>query len=135
MPDKNNALFKISKLGHNDDRISAKLDINKDCDIFTGHFPGQPVVPGACMLQIVKEVLEIALDMPLRLKKADHLKFMAMIDPENTQAVDLDIAYKFEEDGDIIVTAKLMSGEVVCFKFQGRFIEVAKSYARSSIHV
>ena len=123
MPGKNNALFKISKLGHNDGHISAELDINKDCDIFTGHFPGQPVVPGACMLQIVKEVLEAALDTSLRLTKADYLKFMAMIDPENTRLVDLDIAYEYIDDADINVTAKLMNGEVVCFKFQGRFVK------------
>jgi len=75
------------------------------------------------MLQIVKEVLEAALDTSLRLTKADYLKFMAMIDPENTRLVDLDIAYEYIDDADINVTAKLMNGEVVCFKFQGRFVK------------
>jgi 3-hydroxyacyl-[acyl-carrier-protein] dehydratase len=121
MPQKNDALFSISKLAHQDGCINAMLDINKDCDIFNGHFPGQPVVPGACMLQIVKEVLEAALNVSLRLKKADHLKFMAMIDPGSTQTVELDIAYKFIE-GDIHVAAKLMNGDVVCFKLQGSFV-------------
>jgi 3-hydroxyacyl-[acyl-carrier-protein] dehydratase len=120
----NNTLFKISKLVHTDGLISAMLDINKDCDIFNGHFPGQPVVPGACMLQIVKDVLEKALNNPLLLKKANHLKFMVMIDPRDTQLVVLDMAYEFADGGDINVTTKLMSGEVVCFKFQGSFGKV-----------
>ncbi|MDB4902820.1 MAG: FabA-like domain protein [Mucilaginibacter sp.] len=60
---------------------------------------------------------------PLLLKKADHLKFMVMIDPWNTQTVVLDIAYKFIEEGDINVTAKVVNGDVVCFKFQGRFVK------------
>ncbi len=47
-----------------------------------------------------------------------------MIDPGNTLSVALDIAYKIVEEGDISVTAKLMSGEVVCFKFQGRFAKL-----------
>jgi len=122
MPVKNDALFKICKLEHGDDAISAMLDINKDCEIFKGHFPGHPVVPGACMLQIVKEVLEESLEVSLRLKKADHLKFISMIDPGNTLTVLLDITYKIAEEGDISVIAKLMSIEVVCFKFQGSFI-------------
>jgi 3-hydroxyacyl-[acyl-carrier-protein] dehydratase len=121
MPPKNDALFTISNLAHQEGSINAVLDINKHCDIFKGHFPGQSVVPGACMLQIVKEVLETALNTSLRLKKADHLKFMAMIDPGSTQTVDLDIAYKFIES-DINVAAKLMNGEVVCFKLQGSFV-------------
>lgn len=122
MPAKNDALFKISKLEHNDGVIAATLDIDEDCDIFKGHFPGHPVVPGACMLQIVKDVLEVALDTSLRLKKAEHLKFITMIDPENTTSVDLDITYKFVTEGQISVTAKLITGEVVYFKFQGTFI-------------
>jgi 3-hydroxyacyl-[acyl-carrier-protein] dehydratase len=117
----NDSLFRINKLEQKDGTISAILGINKDCDIFMGHFPGQPVVPGACMLQIVKDVLEKGLNTPLLLKKADHLKFMVMIDPQGTQTVVLDIAYKFIEEGDINVTAKLVNGDVVCFKFQGRF--------------
>jgi len=126
MPAKNDALFMISKLEHQDGSITAALDINMDCDIFNGHFPAHPVVPGACMLQIVKDVLERALDTSLRLRKADHLKFMTMIDPGNTQAVDLDLSYKFGEDGCINVVAKLSSGEVVCFKFQGRFVKLSR---------
>src|SRR5437879_3540664 len=121
MPDKNDTLFKIKKLEHLDGVITAALAINEGCEIFKGHFPGEPVVPGACMLQIVKDVLEDTLNTGLRLKKAGYLKFMAMVEPGNTPAVDLDIAYKFDEEGDINVTAKLMSGEVICFKFQGRF--------------
>ena len=33
----------------------AILRINWGHPIFEGHFPGRPVVPGACLLQIVKE--------------------------------------------------------------------------------
>jgi 3-hydroxyacyl-[acyl-carrier-protein] dehydratase len=121
MKAENDILFKISKLVHDEGRISATLDINKDCDIFKGHFPGQPVVPGACMLQITKDVLEKGLNAPLLLKKADNLKFMVMIDPVVTQTVLLDIAYKFVGEGNVNVTAKLSSGDVICFKFQGRF--------------
>jgi 3-hydroxyacyl-[acyl-carrier-protein] dehydratase len=122
MPTKNDALFRISKIEHHDNLISATLNINKDCDILNGHFPGQPVIPGACMLQIVKEVLENTLDTSLRLKKAEYLKFISMIDPEKIHSVHLDISYKFIDEDSLNVTAKLITGEVVCFKFQGTFI-------------
>ncbi|BAU54308.1 3-hydroxyacyl-ACP dehydratase [Mucilaginibacter gotjawali] len=118
----NDALFGISKIEQHYNAISATIDINKDCDIFNGHFPGQPVIPGACMLQIVKEVLEQALGTPLRLKKAEHLKFLTMIDPETTPSANLDVAYKSVSEGHICITAKLVKGAVVCFKFQGTFI-------------
>jgi 3-hydroxyacyl-[acyl-carrier-protein] dehydratase len=116
-----NDLFSIKNITHEDGVITAQLGINKHSEILKGHFPGHPVVPGACMLQIVKDVLETVLAHPLRLKKADHLKFMTMIDPANTQQVQLDITYKYAES-DIQVTAKLSNDEVVYFKLQGRFV-------------
>jgi 3-hydroxyacyl-[acyl-carrier-protein] dehydratase len=118
----NNDLFNIDKITHEDGTISATLGINPDSEILKGHFPGHPVVPGACMLQIVKEVLEDALKQSLRLKKADQLKFMLMIDPTNTLAVQLDISYQYAEDGAISVTAKLSNPDAVYFKFLGSFV-------------
>jgi 3-hydroxyacyl-[acyl-carrier-protein] dehydratase len=120
----NNDLFGIDKIAHEDGGISAILNINADSEILKGHFPGHPVVPGACMLQIVKEVLESVLGNALRVKKADQLKFMVMIDPASTPAVQLDIAYQYAEDDIISVTAKLSNPEAVYFKFLGSFVKV-----------
>jgi 3-hydroxyacyl-[acyl-carrier-protein] dehydratase len=121
MPDGNNEPFRIDKITHEDGAITAILVINQGSEIFKGHFPGQPVVPGACMLQILKEVLENALSLSLRLKKADHLKFISMVNPANTQTVQLDITYKHANESDINISAKLTSAATVCFKFQGVF--------------
>ena len=118
----NNALFKISKLERHDGVLKAVLAINKDCLIFKGHFPGQPVLPGACMLQIVKEVLEKALGACLRLKKAEYLKFMLVIGPESTSSVNLDIVHKELAESQIKITARLTNAELVYFKFQGTFL-------------
>jgi 3-hydroxyacyl-[acyl-carrier-protein] dehydratase len=121
MPTANNDLFSINKIVHEDGIISATLGINPESEILKGHFPGQPVVPGACMLQIVKEVLESALNQTFRLKKADQLKFMIMIDPANTLTVTLDMSYQYTEDGTVSVSAKLSNADVVYFKFFGSF--------------
>ncbi|MDB5122903.1 MAG: FabA-like domain protein [Mucilaginibacter sp.] len=114
-------IFTITKIEHQNTSVRARLDINKDSEIFRGHFPGQPVVPGACMLQIVKDVLETALNIQLQLKKAGHLKFVSMIDPRVAREVQMEIDYKLSEE-EIAVIASLICDAVVCFKFQGRFI-------------
>lgn len=114
-------IFAITKIEHQSNSVHAALDINKDSEIFKGHFPGQPVVPGACMLQIVKNVLETALNNPLELKKAGYLKFISMIDPNVVREVELEIVYKLDEK-EITATAALTCDETVCFKFQGSFI-------------
>lgn len=119
----NDEIFKVENLVHSDNVIKANLSINMSSPIFKGHFPGQPVVPGACMLQVVKEVLESALGYVVQLKKGDNLKFVGMIEPGGTNAIALEVVYKLVEDL-ISVSAKLVDGDRVCFKFNGRFIEV-----------
>lgn len=119
----NNDPFSIEAITHEDGAIKATLNINPDSEILKGHFPGQPVVPGACMLQITKEVLESILQTSLRLKKADQLKFLTMIDLATVSNVELDVAYKFHEDGSIIATAKLSDAGAIYFKLRGSFIK------------
>jgi len=119
----NNDLFSIEEIKHEDGAIRATLGINADSEILKGHFPGHPVVPGACMLQITKEVLESILQTSLRLKKADQLKFMTMIDPASTPRVELDISYRHQDDDGVTATAKLSNADTVYFKLQGSFIK------------
>lgn len=112
-------LFSIKQIIHESNIVRAELGINADSEILKGHFPGHPVVPGASMLQMVKEVLEKALGVQLHLKKAGYLKFMSLIEP-GSSVVQLEIDYK-QTDGEYLVTSKLSAGETVCFKLQGAF--------------
>jgi 3-hydroxyacyl-[acyl-carrier-protein] dehydratase len=122
MSSANYDLFSIKNIAHEDGIILAVLSINPNSEILVGHFPGHPVIPGACMLQTLKEVLESTLKTSILLRKAGSLKFMRIIDPESTETVLLDIVYKFDDNA-IDVTAKLSTGEIMCFKFQGTFIK------------
>lgn len=115
-------LFIIDSLTHTDWVIKADLSINPGSSIFKGHFPGQPVVPGACMLQLVKDVLESALGYSVQLKKAGNLKFIGMIDPLVIPSVQLEMSYKIDEES-ISVTGKLSDRDRVCFKTTAAFIK------------
>lgn len=115
-------LFKIIESDHSAGVINATLDLNKNSEIFTGHFPGHPVLPGACMLQIVKEILESTINTPLRLKKADQIKFPGIIAPGINSMLQLTITYKPTDNNKINVTANITVNKGICFKFQGNFI-------------
>lgn len=116
-----NDLFSVRQIRHEDGVIRVQLSVNAGSEILKGHFPGHPVVPGASMLQLVKDVLEQVLKVSLRLKKAGYLKFMSLIEP-GCSDVQLEIDYKPTEDNGFLVTSKLSSGETVCFKLQGVFV-------------
>ncbi len=113
-------LFTISSLQQQENTVHAVLDIDKTNAIFEGHFPAQPVVPGACMVQVVKEVLAKVLSTAVRLTKAENIKFLSLVEPANNQLLLLDMAYELI-DNEIKVTANLVAHDAVCMKFQGVF--------------
>jgi len=112
--------YEITSTVHQENTILVTLRLNGEHEIFKGHFPGQPVVPGACILQMVKEILSAELKMDYHLKKADNLKFIAPVDPRVTDDLQLKITYKHLDSG-LQVNAVMSANEVVCFKMQGVF--------------
>lgn len=115
-------LFKIILSNHQNGVINATLELNKKNEIFTGHFPDAPVLPGACILQMVKEVLESTLNMPLILKKADQIKFLGIIDPRISNILQVTITYRSADENNFSVTASFTAQKEICFKFRGTFI-------------
>ncbi|RNA61278.1 3-hydroxyacyl-ACP dehydratase [Chryseobacterium nematophagum] len=93
----------------------ATIYLNKDHQIFKGHFPGNPVTPGVCMMQIVKELTEELTSTQLFLKSASNVKFMAIINPFETPELTLHL--DIDENGDDIkVKNTTLFGETIALK-------------------
>lgn len=104
------------------DSASLLLELNPDHYIFEGHFPQIPVVPGVCMMQMVKELVEDFTRQRLRLAKADHLKFLTIINPRENKLLEVDIAILSNSIEGIQVTAAFFHHETLFFKFKGGFV-------------
>ncbi len=79
--------FTIHHLEETGFDIKAGLVINAGHKIFEGHFPGQPVVPGVCMMQMVKEIMEQVIGEKTNLIRAYEMKFLAIINPQENNAI------------------------------------------------
>jgi 3-hydroxyacyl-[acyl-carrier-protein] dehydratase len=105
--------------------LEATLALEPGHPIFQGHFPGQPVVPGVCMMQVVKELLEAyaLAETPTRLVHADSAKFLSLIDPRDTRSVEAELRYVRDGDikGDIKVVARLYNETTTFFKYSAVF--------------
>jgi 3-hydroxyacyl-[acyl-carrier-protein] dehydratase len=115
------SLYTVLAIDHSDNTIHAVLEVDQHNEIFKGHFPDHPVLPGACILQMVKEVFEQAMGNPYRLEKAENLKFLTVVDPQTVNSLHLEINYVIEEAA-ARVNASLTTDEGVAFKLQGVFI-------------
>ena len=102
--------------------VSALLELNPEHHIFEGHFPQVPVVPGVCMMQMVKELVEDFVGKKLRLSKADHLKFLTIINPRQNKLLQADVSILPNTHDGFQVTAAFFHEETVFFKFKGGFV-------------
>jgi 3-hydroxyacyl-[acyl-carrier-protein] dehydratase len=116
-----NNFFTINTLEAVDFDIKTELVINVDHQIFQGHFPEQPVVPGVCMMQMVKEIMEEVLKQKTNLVKAMEMKFLAVINPIQNNIIQGSLHYSIDDNNNIIVSASLFKDELTHFKFKGVF--------------
>ncbi len=61
--------------------IHVNIQLNKNHDVFNGHFPGNPVTPGVCMIQTIKEITQTQVNSLLFLQNISNVKFTALINP------------------------------------------------------
>lgn len=90
--------------------VQATIRLNPDHVIFAGHFPGQPVVPGVCMLQIVKELLEGVVQQRLCLLRASNSKFLTVLTPQAHEVVGVQLKFESSADGILVSEATISAG-------------------------
>ncbi|NDP28436.1 MAG: 3-hydroxyacyl-ACP dehydratase [Flavobacterium sp.] len=69
----------------------ALILINEKHEVFKGHFPGNPIMPGVCMMQIIKELTEQIAGSSLFMQSLSNVKFMALINPFITPELRLEL--------------------------------------------
>lgn len=69
----------VTASGHN-----YTLQLNPDSFIYQAHFPGEPITPGVCLMQMGKELLEDALQLQLDIKTVKNAKFLSVVSPKET---------------------------------------------------
>lgn len=104
-------------------KVSASVSLNSDHAVFRGHFPGNPVTPGVCMMQIIKELAERWAAKPLMLQKARNIKFMAIINPHQHPNIQVDLDVE-ENEGLLTVKSTTSFEDTTALKFSGVFQKV-----------
>ena len=67
--------------------FTAVLRCNPEHLIYQAHFPGNPITPGACLLQTAGELLQQKLGRPLFLKASKNIKYLNVLVPAEGKAV------------------------------------------------
>ncbi len=83
--------YSVKEFNFTDNQLKAIIELNPEHDVFKGHFPNNPVTPGVCMLQILKELTEQATNTNLFIKECSNVKFMTLINPEVNPILEISI--------------------------------------------
>ena len=106
------------------DRYLISIELNPEHEIYKGHFPGNPVVPGVCQTQIVKECIEKIKGINIMLVSGDNIKFTAVLNPEKNKEVSISLLIKEKEGGIIYADATIAAPDTQFFSFKGNFKEM-----------
>lgn len=106
-------------------KYSAIILINEKHEIFKGHFPGNPIMPGVCMMQIIKELTEQIAESSLMMQTLTNVKFMALINPDVTPELRLELDVVIAEDGLVKVKNTTFFNETVALKLSSVYKKIA----------
>jgi len=78
---------------------TVQIELNPEHLIYKGHFPGQPVVPGVCLLQLIKECAEDIRLQKLQITQVSSCKFLSAVNPMETPRLSMALTFKDAEEG------------------------------------
>lgn len=111
-----NDFYTVQDLQYQDNRMTCRISYDEQHPVFKGHFPGQPVVPGVCTLQTIKELLETMLQRKLVLQQAAQVKYLRLLTPDRKPSVLVEVQ---EQAGQWQANASLQDEGTDVFKLSG----------------
>ena len=82
-----NNLYHITHIAADTDAPAYTIALDGSHPIYQAHFPGEPITPGVCIIQIAKELLEHHLSSRLDIVAVKNAKFLSVISPDTTPEV------------------------------------------------
>jgi 3-hydroxyacyl-[acyl-carrier-protein] dehydratase len=118
-----NNLYSIKHILAGDDSstFSVTLELNPSHEIFLGHFPDNPILPGVCTLQILKELVADHTGHELMLSKASSIKYLTVINPVINNIISFNIRINRSGADDLACSAVINNESVVFCRLSGEF--------------
>lgn len=83
-----------------------QIKLNPGHPVYQGHFPEHPVVPGVCLLQLIKECVEDIRQQKLQVTQVSSCKFLSAINPIETPHISVALTFKETEEGTLQLQAE-----------------------------
>lgn len=108
-------LYAIQSAETSEQGAGFRIRLNAGHTVFASHFPGYPILPGACVVQMVAELVTLwqtrqeAATWPI--VRMSNLKFLAIVSPDEVSELKVKLDIKNCEEGMLKVTACVCDDE------------------------
>jgi len=102
-------------------KYNATVFLNNAHDVFKGHFPGNPVTPGVCMMQIIKELSQDIVESSLLMVSSSNVKFMALINPDVNPRLRLELEFSGDVNSEVKVKNTTYFDDTVALKLTNTY--------------
>jgi 3-hydroxymyristoyl/3-hydroxydecanoyl-(acyl carrier protein) dehydratase len=79
-------IFQLQEKG-NEEGESISAQASRECEVYRGHFPGEPITPGVLIAEMMLAAIQKQSELPLCLKRVEALSFNAPIKPGDVVTV------------------------------------------------
>lgn len=79
----------------------------KDCTIYRAHFPGEPITPGVCIVQMAKELMELHTGTHLEIAKVKDARFLSVLSPTTTSEVTFKLSNITPANDSLAIAARI----------------------------
>lgn len=110
-------LYSIDNESLLDESFSYGISFNADHQIYKVHFPGTPITPGACQLEIIRQLAALYIGKDVQIIEVKNIKFLRIITPlENVSVIVEGQISRDQETGLIKCTAQISNADSVFTK-------------------
>ena len=93
--------------------------LNPKAEVYKGHFPGNPIAPGVCTLQMIKECVQVVLACDnLRFSLIKQCRFSRLLRPSEEE---LELVITLSENQ--WVEAQILQDTQLCMKIKEQYIQ------------
>lgn len=85
--------FKIADCEREANAARFHVILLSDCDVYRGHFPGNPVSPGVCNIEMVKECFATLLATEPKILTIDRCRLTAVASPAVSPELDIEMSW------------------------------------------
>ena len=110
------SFFSVKEVVSAEADATYRVALNSSHPIFKAHFAGDPVMPGACIAQMIKELSEDCLSRRFFIGVVKNMKFLKVISPDENPEVSVQMVYTTQDDGDVAVSTVIRAGDSVFSK-------------------